>query len=204
MLLAGRRPGPCEIPGVYSRDPETNTVRGMPAGFVDLDTLDDRQMLRYQFTPDELRQQRLYRGAHGTAGAEYWPVALVRGCPSERTFCAAYQMSGKKLRYRRVNRVVDDLEFYARDYGRRHFSFIDDAFTQHYEYVIDLCEEILRRKLQVYWTTDNAIRYETLGHGKLVEGVLKKRGLASVDDLIALMIRAGWRGTAIGIESGSN
>jgi radical SAM superfamily enzyme YgiQ (UPF0313 family) len=204
MLLAGRRPRPGEIPGVYFRDPAMNTVCGTHAGFVDLDTLDERHLLRYQFTPDELRQQRLYRGAHGTAGAEYWPVALVRGCPYDCTFCAAYQMSGKKLRYRRVNRVVDDLEFYAREYGRRHFSFIDDAFTQHYEYVIDLCEEVLRRKLEVFWTTDNGIRYETLGHGKLVEGLLKKRGLANVDELIALMIRAGWRGTAIGIESGSN
>jgi radical SAM superfamily enzyme YgiQ (UPF0313 family) len=202
-LLSGRRPGPCEIPGVYLRDRETNTVQGVQAGFVDLDALDQRRLLRYHFTRDELRQQRLYRGAHGTAGAEYWPVALVRGCPYDCTFCAAYQMSGKRLRYRRVDRVVDDLEFYAQEYGRRHFSFIDDAFTQHYDYVIDLCSEILRRNLRVYWTTDNGIRYETLGGGKLVEGVLKKRGLAGVDDLISLMIRAGWRGTAIGIESGS-
>jgi hypothetical protein len=112
-------------------------------------------------------------------------------------------MSGKKLRYRRVQHVVDDLEFYVGSYGRRHFSFIDDAFTQHYDYVIELCEEILRRGLRVYWTTDNGIRYETLGGGKLVDGVLKKRGLTGVNELIALMIRAGWRGTAIGIESGS-
>ena len=112
-------------------------------------------------------------------------------------------MSGKKLRYRDVLRVVDDLEFYATCTGRRHFSFIDDAFTQHYEYVIELCEEILRRKLQVYWTTDNGIRYETLGKGKLLENILKKRNIASVDALVSLMIRAGWRGTAIGIESGS-
>jgi hypothetical protein len=112
-------------------------------------------------------------------------------------------MSGKKLRYRQVAKVVDDLEFYLREYGRRHFSFVDDAFTQHYEYVIELCDEILRRKLQVYWTTDNGIRYETLGKGKLLESCLKARGLAGVEDLISLMIRAGWRGTAIGIESGA-
>jgi radical SAM superfamily enzyme YgiQ (UPF0313 family) len=203
MLLAERRPGPGEIPGVFFRDPVTNQIHGVTAAFVDVEKLDERRLLRYHFTSDELRQQRLYRGAHGTAGAEYWPVALVRGCPYDCTFCAAYQMSGKKLRYRRVDRVVDDLEFYVREYGRRHFSFIDDAFTQHYDYVIELSDEILRRKLRVYWTTDNGIRYETLGRGKLVEGVLKKRGLASIDELIALMMRAGWRGTAIGIESGS-
>jgi radical SAM superfamily enzyme YgiQ (UPF0313 family) len=202
MLLEGRKPQPEEIPGVYFRDADYR-VRGTPAGFIDVAKFDRDRLLRYDFSPDELRQQRLYRGAHGTAGAEYWPVALVRGCPYDCTFCGAFQMSGKKLRYRDVGRVVDDLEFYSREYGRKQFSFIDDAFTQHYEYVIELCDEILKRKLEVYWTTDNGIRYETLGKGKLVEQTLKKRNLAGVDDLISLMIRAGWRGTAIGIESGS-
>jgi radical SAM superfamily enzyme YgiQ (UPF0313 family) len=203
MLLAGRKPQPEEIPGVYFLDRHEHRVRGVPAPFIDLEPLDRDRLLRYDFSPDELRQLRLYRGAHGTAGAMYWPIALVRGCPYDCTFCGAFQMSGKKLRYRRVDRVVDDLEFYSREYGQRHFSFIDDAFTQHYEYVIELCDEILKRNLKVYWTTDNGIRYETLGGGKLVESCLKKRKLADIDALIATMIQAGWRGTAIGIESGS-
>ena len=202
-LLAGNRPAGGEIPGVYRYNRETNEVEGVPAKFIDLEKFDRDNLLRYQFSPDELKQQRLYRGCHGTAGAEYWPVALVRGCPYDCTFCAAYQMSGKKLRYRSTAAVVDDLEFYSREYGRRHFSFIDDAFTQHYDYVVELCREIVRRGLEVYWTTDNGIRYETLGEGKLLTSFLTKNGLADVDELIRLMIRAGWRGTAIGIESGS-
>jgi anaerobic magnesium-protoporphyrin IX monomethyl ester cyclase len=202
-LLAGRRPEPDEIPGVYFLDRRESRVRGRPAAFIDVEKFDLHQLLRYDFSTDELRQLRLYRGAHGMAGAEYWPVALVRGCPYDCTFCGAFQMSGKKLRYRRVDRVADDLQFYVENYRQRHFSFIDDAFTQHYEYVIELCDEILRRKLPVRWTTDNGIRYETLGGGKLLERCLKQRNLANADELIALMIRAGWRGTAIGIESGS-
>jgi radical SAM superfamily enzyme YgiQ (UPF0313 family) len=202
-LLAGRPPAPGSIPGVYQRERETNEIHGIPAKFIDVTKFDQDRLLRYHFSPDELRQQRLYRGSHGTSGAEYWPVALVRGCPYDCTFCAAFQMSGKKLRYRKVTDVVDDLEFYYKEYGRRHFSFIDDAFTQLYDYVIDLCQEILRRKLPVYWTTDNGIRYETLGSGKPLEAYLKKKGIKSADELISLMIRAGWRGTAVGIESGS-
>jgi len=202
-LLAGRVPRGGEIPGVYRYNRETGEVEGVPAPFIDVTAFDEQRLLRYHFSPDELKQQRLYRGAHGTAGPEYWPVALVRGCPYDCTFCAAYQMSGKKLRYRKVGHVVDDLEFYLRRYGRRHFSFIDDAFTQRYEYVVELCREILARGLQVCWTTDNGIRYETLGSGKLLDSYLRQSGIGDVDELIALMIRAGWRGTAIGIESGS-
>jgi len=202
-LLAGARPAGGSIPGVYSYNRETRTVEGVPAPFIDLEEYDRHNLLRYQFSQDELRQQRLYRGCHGTAGPEYWPIALVRGCPYDCTFCAAYQMSGKRLRYRRVEVVVDDMEYYLRTCGRRHFSFIDDAFTQRYEYVVDLCREIQRRRLRVYWTTDNGIRYETLGPSRVVEAGLRERDIASVDELITLMIRTGWRGTAIGVESGS-
>jgi radical SAM superfamily enzyme YgiQ (UPF0313 family) len=188
---------------VFQLNRVTNTVEGVSAPFIDLDKFDEHDSLRYQFSKEELKQQRLYRGCHGTSGEEYWPIALVRGCPYDCTFCAAYQMSGKKLRYRAFGKVVDDIEFYLNSYGRRHFSFIDDAFTQHYEYVVDLCNEIIRRGLQVYWTTDNGIRYETLGQGRILEKYLQKKGVESVDDLIRLMIRGGWRGTAIGVESGA-
>lgn len=203
MLLAGGRPKPEEIPGVYMRDPVSGVARGVPAPMIELDPFDAHNLLRYHFSPDELKQYRLYRGAHGTAGSEYWPIALVRGCPYDCTFCGAFQMSGKKLRYRKVEKVVGDIEFYLKEYGRTQFSFIDDSFTQQYDYVIELCQEIVRRKLNVQWTTDNGIRYETLGGGKLVETTLKKYGFQSVDDLLGLMIEAGWRGTAIGVESGS-
>jgi radical SAM superfamily enzyme YgiQ (UPF0313 family) len=202
-LLAGRPPAPEEIPGVYMRDPVSGQARGIPAPMIELDPFDAHDLLRYHFSADEQRQYRLYRGAHGTAGSEYWPIALVRGCPYDCTFCGAFQMSGKKLRYRKAEKVVDDIEFYLKEYGRTQFSFIDDSFTQQYDYVIELCQEIVRRKLDVQWTTDNGIRYETLGGGKLVETTLKKYGFHSVDDLLGLMIEAGWRGTAIGVESGS-
>ncbi len=203
MLLGGQTPAHEQIPGVYTRDRETGLARGVPAPMIDVERFDEDRLLRYHLSEDERRQYALYRGAHGTAGAEYWPIQLVRGCPYDCTFCGAFQMSGKKLRYRKVEKVVDDIEFYHREYGRRQFSFIDDAFTQQYQYVISLCREILRRGLKIFFTTDNGIRYETLGGGKLVENALKQHGFSNVDELISLMIRAGWRGTAIGLESGS-
>lgn len=202
-ILAGEAPAAGSIPGVYRYNRETENVEGAVAPFVDLAAQDEHNLLRYQFSADEMAHQRRYRGCHGSAGAEYWPIALVRGCPYDCTYCAAYQMSGKKLRYRSISAVVGDMEFYQREYGRRHFSFIDDSFTQRYEYVVELCREIIARNLTVYWTTDNGIRSETLGGGKLVAGALKQCGLESVDDLLGLMIQAGWRGTALGIESGS-
>ncbi|MFK7985351.1 MAG: radical SAM protein [Sandaracinaceae bacterium] len=203
QLLQGRTPLPGSIPGVYRYDRDADRVEGTAARFIDLERADRRGWLRYHFSEDELRQQRLYRGAHGTSGPAYWPVQLVRGCPYDCTFCAAWQMSGKRLRYRDPSVVVDDLEFYATTYGATRFSFIDDAFTQDYGFVVTLCREILDRNLEVEWTTDNGIRYETLAQGRPLSRYLAKGDVGSVEGLVSLMIRAGWRGTAIGIESGS-
>lgn len=202
-LLDGEDPAPGSIPGVYVYDRESGRVHGSPAAFVGLEEMDERGLLRYQLRPEEIRQYRLYGGAHGLVGPRYWPLAMVRGCPYACTYCAAYQMSGKRLRFRDVARVVDDIEFYLREYGQSRFSFVDDSFTEDYEYVVRFCQEILRRGLKVYWTTDNGIRYESLGAGKRLTQFLGKGEVSSTDDLLRLMIRAGWRGTSVGVESGS-
>jgi Radical SAM superfamily len=191
------------IPGVYSYDAERSIVNGSPEPFVDLASLDEEGILRYELSPEEIRHYRLYGGSHGLVGPRYWPIALVRGCPYACTYCAAYQMSGKRLRFRSVNSVVDDIEFYLKQYRQRFFSFVDDAFTEDYEFVVEFCREILRRKLHVFWTTDNGIRYESLGAGKRLTQFLNTNEVANRDDLFRLMMQAGWRGTSIGLESGS-
>lgn len=202
-LLAGETPLPNSIPGIYSYDWEQEQVHGVPSTFTGLHELDEKQLLRYHLRPDELSQYRLYGGAHGLVGPRYWPLAMVRGCPYACTYCAAYQMSGKKLRFREVSRVVDDIEFYLKEYKQSRFSFVDDSFTEEYEYVVDFCEEIIRRGLKISWTTDNGIRYESLGSGKRLTQFLGKGKIDNTEDLLKLMIKAGWRGTSIGVESGS-
>ena len=202
-ILNGETFDPENIPGVFAYDRRQRRVRGNSAAFVNLDEFDRRLLLRYQLSEDEQRQYRYYRGAHGLAGSRYWPISLVRGCPYACTFCAAYQMSGKRLRYRDTRAVVDELEHYVTLYGQRHFSFVDDAFTEDYDFVIAFCEELLQRGLRVYWTTDNGIRTETLGAGKRLHRYLESKGIGDFDRLARLMLRAGWRGTSVGIESGS-
>lgn len=202
-VLSGDESKATEIPGVYAFQPGVGKVTGEPAPFVDLEDLDRESLLRYHLSEDELRQYRRHGGAHGLVGRNYWPIALVRGCPYACTYCAAFQISGKKLRYRHESRVVDDMQFYLETYDQRYFSFVDDAFTEDYDYVVRLCREILSRGLRVYWTTDNGIRYESLGSGKRLETFLSRGGVESTEDLLRIMIQAGWRGTSVGVESGS-
>ncbi|MDX0001595.1 radical SAM protein [Sinorhizobium meliloti] len=201
FLLAGQhRDG--DIPGVFSRASNRGEHCGTPARFSDLDTLERVSCFTYRLRESELLQYRRFRGAHGLVGPRYWPISIVRGCPYACTFCAAKVMSGKKLRYRSVTSVVDELEVYRTQYNQRQFSVVDDAFMQDFGYVRAFCEAIIARNLDIEWTTDNGIRYESLGASRHLQRYLADNGISDVRALITLLFDAGWRGTSIGIESG--
>lgn len=202
-LLAGRHPHG-EIPGVFSIEhARDTTIHGSTATFIDVNEHDRKGLLRYHLRDGEIAHYRRFRGAHGLVGPRYWPASVVRGCPYACTYCAAKVMSGKRLRYREVDAVVDELAHYREVYGQRHFSLVDDAFTQDYNYVRRFCEAILERGLDIEWTTDNGIRYESLGSSQHVQRFLEESGMGDMRQMVDLMFDSGWRGTSIGIESGA-
>ncbi len=72
-----------------------------------------------------------------------------RGCPYRCTFCSRPHL-GKKFRARSPKNVVDEMEQCVK-LGIREFLIYDDTFTIDRQRVIDICEEILRRKLDIGW-----------------------------------------------------
>lgn len=59
----------------------------------------------------------------------FFHVSTTRGCPYPCTYCNAPNLSGKKLRHRSVQHVIDELRFLKQRYGAKRFSIIDDEFT---------------------------------------------------------------------------
>jgi len=112
-------------------------------------------------------------------------VLSTRGCPHACTFCSPVEMRSRFLPYRvrSVEAVADELSLVSR-LGANVVYFNDDNFLRDRVRVAALCEEILRRGLQLTWLAD-----------------------ARVDDvepeLLPLMRRAGCSTLCMGIESGS-
>ena len=71
-----------------------------------------------------------------------------RGCPYRCIFC---EQGGLKFRPRTPENVVDEIEIANKEHGVIEFDFFDSAFTIQKERVINICKEIVRRKLQVVW-----------------------------------------------------
>ena len=117
-------------------------------------------------------------------------VLVGRGCPAQCTFCVSAELRktvapGKSLRCRSAKNVVDEIELLKTRYSIDAFYFIDDNFTLRRELVSDICEELIKRRLNLIWSC--SARINTLSEDLLVK--MKKAGCVQVD---------------LGVESGSD
>jgi anaerobic magnesium-protoporphyrin IX monomethyl ester cyclase len=95
-----------------------------------------------------------------------FPVSMItgRGCPYSCIFCLGRKMVGPKPRSRKPSLVVDEMEQIL-SYGFSRINIADDLFTSDQEKVVEVCEEIRRRKLSFTWTAFsrvNTVDKETL------------------------------------------
>ena len=104
-----------------------------------------------------------------------------RGCPYKCIFC---EQGSKAFRPRSPRNVVDELELCVKEQGIRELDFFDSSFTIRKQRVIDICEEINRRKLDIVWAA-------------------RTRVDCISDDVLRAMRSAGCSRIYYGIESGN-
>jgi radical SAM superfamily enzyme YgiQ (UPF0313 family) len=85
------------------------------------------------------------------------PILTSRGCPYRCTYCASHLLSGAFCR-RDPIRVIDEIEYWHRNFGTRHFSFYDDALLAKPDtMVIPLLKELIRRDLPIDFHCPNGL-----------------------------------------------
>ena len=86
-----------------------------------------------------------------------FPVMTSRGCVYWCDFCTAVRMFGKKYRMRSPKKVVDELEFLYKKYGEKQYTFYDDAFTVNQKRTEEICDEIIKRRLNIKWDCETRV-----------------------------------------------
>lgn len=113
-------------------------------------------------------------------------VHTQRGCPFACTFCFnCYRVVSRKVRYRPVKNVLDEIEYYKRKYDIELFALCGELIMLDKNWIINFCESILKRNLKIRFRVTS--RVDTLDKERLV-----------------LLRRSGCVSMSIGLESGSD
>ena len=111
-------------------------------------------------------------------------VLTSRGCPNNCSYCASPRLYRRRVRFRSVGNVMDELR-YLGSLGIRWVHFHDDNFLLNKRRIIDLCDMMLKNKLKLEWTC-----------------LANTHTVASSPEILSLMKKAGCIGVEIGVESG--
>ncbi len=112
-------------------------------------------------------------------------IITSRGCPFHCSFCATSRLSGRRWRHRSPENVLMELEDILKKQPEvKAVWFYDDTFTMNKQRVVDICDGILERRLDVAFTC--SIRVDTVNY-----------------ELLKKMKEAGCFKVFFGVESGS-
>lgn len=74
-----------------------------------------------------------------------------RGCCFQCTYCMASFIWQRRVRFRSIKNVVDEIEKCINEYGMGEFNFHDELFTMNRERTKEFCREIKKRNLDIAW-----------------------------------------------------
>ncbi len=106
----------------------------------------------------------------------YPSAALItsRGCPGNCVYCTVRAVWGRTWRGRSAANVVSEIEELVYKYGAKELAFLDDSASVNKVRWNEICDEIIKRKIDIRWTTPNGIAHWTLD--KPTVGKMKKAG----------------------------
>lgn len=191
-----------EINGLTWRRDDGEIIKNADRGFIDdLDTI--------PFPARHLTNNKLY--LRPDTLEPQTTIVTNRGCPHSCIYCLAPLVSGKKNRYRSTDNVVAEIEQCVNEFGIRNFLFRSDLFTQNKKWVIELCQKIIDRKLDIQWASNSrvdCINAEMLGwmkkagcwiiafgvesgNAEMLEKIKKKATVDQARDAVRLCREAG-------------
>lgn len=134
------------------------------------------------YDPSDLTNHRAYVfSTKVDPGHKYFGVRATRGCPFSCVFCS---VGAQQVRFRSVERVLDEIEEKIAAFGVRNVAFSDSSLTINKKYVRALCEGILSRKLDIRWNCYSRVDIDL--------------------DLMRLMRESGLVSVELALESGSD
>ncbi len=133
------------IKGIWYKDTKKNIQKNQLRELIQ--NLDELPIPAYHLLP--MDKYRPYAALD--VGRKFSTIISSRGCTAHCTFCSSVQMNEYKWRQRSAKLVADEIELLYNQYGINHIYFQDDEFTVNHKRVLDICQEIKARELDIIW-----------------------------------------------------
>ena len=115
------------------------------------------------------------------------PVMASRGCPYQCTFCSNPAMWTTRWIPRDPDLLLDEMQFYQKNYGAENFDFYDLTAIVKKSWIIDFCNKIEGREMKFTWQLPSGTRTEA------IDG-----------EVARLLFKSGCRNMSYSPESGSH
>lgn len=173
------------IKGIAFKEEDKITVNAARELICDLDTIPhpDRELLDNNYYSNRYYVIRT-KGTYGVT-----TIAASRGCPFNCIFCCVNIANNRKVRMHSVKYIIDEIEQIVLRFKGKWLFFTDDIFLINKELVSNLCEELMKKKL------NKKIKWECQLRSNLVTG--------DTLPLLKLMKKAGCEQIDYGFESGN-
>ena len=171
-----------EVRGIAYKTPEGQVVKNPPAELIkDLDEIG-------MPARDMIPTFKKYISLVPFFPLEFPMTTMVtsRGCPYSCTFCqpTLEKLFGKIPRTRSAKNIVDEMEYLQNHYKIKSIFFSDSLFTYKRSRTMDICKEIVDRKLDITWECQSRVN--------------------TIDkELVVWMKKANCKVLSFGVESGS-
>ncbi len=109
----------------------------------------------------------------------YASMLTSRGCRGACTFCSSPNIWGRFIRRRSPENVIEEIDFLVKSAGVRYISFKDDTFTIDFDWVEKVCELLMKKRYDLYFSChSNILDFKNNKEKKL--DLLKKAGCNSI------------------------
>ncbi|MEK6885662.1 MAG: radical SAM protein [Nanoarchaeota archaeon] len=135
-----------------------------------------------------------YHSSANLRGKKTLNLMTSRGCPFNCAYCAGSLIFGKTHRYHGTDRVIEELIELRDKYHADSIQFFDETFTANRPRVIELCNKMIERKLNIEWscfTRVNLVDLELLKKMKAAGCYLIFFGYESGNQRLLNLIRKG-------------
>jgi len=110
------------------------------------------------------------------------PAFTTLGCYNHCSFCAGHKLYRRRMQFRDIELVLDEVEAYIQKHRLRYFTFYDPLFTASPKRTMELCRRMIERGIEIKWTCTSTVNLIS-------------------DELVRAMAEAGCIAIAFGLES---